>query len=91
MSIEEIWYESSPYVYALAGLTVLAGADGALAKMSGGLLLIAAGTILRLRWVHRARRAAANSRLQAMKAGKAARSAAAGGAARPAREARPAR
>lgn len=63
MSLEDIWYESSPYIYVIAGITVLASAEGSLAIASALLLLIAAGTILRLRWVHR--RGQANARAQA--------------------------
>lgn len=62
MSIEDIWYESSPYVYLLAALAVLAWSDGTMATVSALLLLIAAATILRLRWVHRRARATARAR-----------------------------
>ena len=63
MSIEDIWYESSPYVYLLTGLAALAWSDGTMATVSALLLLIAAATILRLRWVHR--RGQATARAQA--------------------------
>jgi len=66
MSLEDIWYESSPYVYLIAGILVLASAESGLAIASALLLLVASGTILRLRWVHRHGRAAAR-----MKAGRA--------------------
>jgi NhaP-type Na+/H+ or K+/H+ antiporter len=56
MSIEELWYEASPYIYILLGITVLFGSNETLGLASGGLLLVAAGTILRLRWLHRHRR-----------------------------------
>jgi len=65
MSIEELWYESSPYLYVFIGVLVLIGSPGGLGKASGGLLLVAAGTILRLRWVHRHERAAARERKRA--------------------------
>jgi hypothetical protein len=73
MSIEDIWYESSPYVYLLAGLAALAWSDGTMATVSALLLLIAAATILRLRWVHRRRRAAARARANRLAASKAGR------------------
>lgn len=60
-SLEEIWYETSPYVYALLGTVVLLGAESTLATSSGALLLLAAGTIVRLRWKHRQRRASAGA------------------------------
>ena len=63
MSLEDIWYESSPYIYLLAGIVALVWSEGRLATMSALLLLIAAATILRLRWVHR--RGQANARAQA--------------------------
>ena len=56
MSIEELWYEASPYIYVLLGVAVLFGSNETLGLASGGLLLLAAGTILRLRWLHRHRR-----------------------------------
>ncbi len=62
MSLEDIWYESSPYVYLIAGIVVLASAEGSLAIASALLLLIASATILRLRWVHRRGRAATRTK-----------------------------
>ncbi|MCM5569873.1 hypothetical protein M6I34_05085 [Burkholderiaceae bacterium FT117] len=62
MSLEDIWYESSPYVYLIAGILVLASAESGLAIASALLLLVASGTILRLRWVHRRGRAAARTK-----------------------------
>lgn len=59
MSLGDLWYEVSPYIYAPLGAVVLFGSEGPLAKVSGALLLVAAATILRLRWTHRQRRAAA--------------------------------
>jgi len=56
MSLERVWYETSPIVYALGGVTVLLGASDTLARVSGALLVLAAATILRLRWVYRNRR-----------------------------------
>jgi len=57
MSLEEIWYETSPYVYALLSVVVVLSSDGTLATLSGCMLLAAAGTIIRLRWKHRQQRA----------------------------------
>ncbi|RPH67110.1 MAG: hypothetical protein EHM83_02310 [Burkholderiales bacterium] len=62
MSLEDIWYESSPYVYLLSGVATLVGSEGVLGTASALLLLIAAATILRLRWSHRQRGAAARAR-----------------------------
>jgi len=62
MSIGDLWYEASPFVYAPMGALVALGSDGTLARLSGGLLLVAAATILRLRWTHRRRRAGVRSR-----------------------------
>jgi len=59
MSLGDLWYETSPYLYAPLGAAVLFGSEGALAKISGALLLVAAVTILRLRWTFRQRRAMA--------------------------------
>ena len=53
MSLADIWYETSPYLYALLGTVVLFGSEGTLAKLSGGLLVVAAITILRMRWTYR--------------------------------------
>jgi hypothetical protein len=61
MSIEDVWYESSPYLYLLAGLAALAWSEGTMATVSALLLLLAAATILRLRWVHRRGQAAARA------------------------------
>lgn len=74
MSIADLWYEASPYIYAPLGMFVLLAGDGTLARVSGGLLLVAAGTILRLRWTHRRRRAAAANARAARRARDARRS-----------------
>ena len=50
MDYETIWYEISPYVYTLAGICSAMAADVRLGKLSGLLLLVAALTIIRLRW-----------------------------------------
>ncbi|MFZ9676959.1 MAG: hypothetical protein ACO3BH_01265 [Quisquiliibacterium sp.] len=50
MKLEQIWYESSPFIYGLIGLAALLKGDSLLAYASGALLLTAAGTIIRLRW-----------------------------------------
>jgi hypothetical protein len=56
------WYESKPYLCAIAGFVVLLSFPGTGAKVFGGLLLIAAGLILRLRWTYRNRREAARTK-----------------------------
>lgn len=56
MSFERLWYETSPYVYGLVGIMVMLGFQEALGRLSGALLLAAAGAILWLRWVNRHRR-----------------------------------
>lgn len=53
LDMETVWYEISPYIYTLSGLSVIAMADAGMGRYSGALLLIAAATIIRLRWVHR--------------------------------------
>ena len=53
MDYETIWYEVSPYVYTAAGVITAYAADVRLGKLSGVLLLIAAATIIRLRWQNR--------------------------------------
>lgn len=53
MDLETVWYEISPYIYTISGLSVVATADAVLGRYSGALLLAAAVTIIRLRWVHR--------------------------------------
>jgi hypothetical protein len=50
MDYETIWYEISPYVYTIAGVCTVVSADVQFGKISGVLLLIAALTIIRLRW-----------------------------------------
>lgn len=55
MSMEELWYEASPYFYAVLGTGVLLGSDGALALSSGALLVITSAIILWLRFVNRRR------------------------------------
>lgn len=53
MTVEEIWYEAAPYAYLLVGGIVLLDADSAMSIASGALLVVAALTIIRLRWRHR--------------------------------------
>lgn len=55
MDFEAIWYESAPFIYAIAGIASLMS-DSRLAVVSGVLLLTASSTILRLRWVYRKKR-----------------------------------
>ena len=62
MLIGDFWYEVSPYIYAPLGTVVLLASESALGTVSGALLLIAAMTILRLRWTYRQRRATARQR-----------------------------
>lgn len=54
MDLEQVWYEAFPYLYGVGGLVALFFQPGSfLLKLSGGLLIVAALTILRLRWVYR--------------------------------------
>lgn len=54
MDLETMWYEFSPYLYAVFGFTALFYSGGSfLLKGSGILLITAVLTILRLRWVYR--------------------------------------
>lgn len=55
MDIEQLWYELSPYLYALAGMLALYHSRSGLPLFSGVLLLVASATILRLRWTNRRR------------------------------------
>ncbi len=56
MDFETIWYELSPCVYTICGVIVLATADMRMGQLSGALLLVAALTIICLRWVNRRNR-----------------------------------
>ena len=53
MDLETLWYEISPYVYTASGVIALAAADARMGQLSGALLLAAALTIIRLRWINR--------------------------------------
>ncbi len=54
MDLENIWYEFSPYLYAVCGIVALSYSPGSyLLKGSGILLTTAVLTILRLRWIYR--------------------------------------
>ncbi len=53
MDLETFWYETCPYIYTLSGVTAFAAADARIGQVSGALLLGAALTIIRLRWVNR--------------------------------------
>ena len=53
MYLETLWYEISPYVYTVSGVIALAAADARMGQLSGALLLAAALTIIRLRWINR--------------------------------------
>jgi hypothetical protein len=49
MRLEHYWYETSPFVYTVAGGILLGTADSSLAVVSSIILLTAAGTIFFLR------------------------------------------
>lgn len=53
MDIEAAWYEASPYVYAVAGFFSLSNYHSFIALVSGAILLIASGTIIKMRWTYR--------------------------------------
>ena len=53
MDIETWWYEVSPYLYIIVGMISLVFSSTYLAMLPGSLLIIAALTIIRMRWVHR--------------------------------------
>ena len=55
MDLETLWYEFSPYVYAVAGVVSILNLKSGLSITSGILLLGASATILRLRWINRRR------------------------------------
>ena len=54
MDIETLWYEMFPYVYGVGGsVAFFVRPESTLLRVSGALLLVAAVTIIRLRWVYR--------------------------------------
>lgn len=53
MDLEIVWYEAFPYLYGVGGLVALLYPGSPLLKVSGALLIVAAVTIIRLRWVYR--------------------------------------
>ncbi len=53
--MEELWYEVSPYFYAVLGTGVLLGSESTLALASGALLVVTSAIILWLRFVNRRR------------------------------------
>ncbi len=57
MNIEPIWYEYSPYVYAAGGVASLSNYGSYIAIASGVMLIVASGTILRMRIVYRKKKA----------------------------------
>ena len=57
MNIEATWYEYSPYVYAIGGVVSISNYGSLIAIASGVMLLAAAITILRMRWVYRKNKA----------------------------------
>ena len=62
MNIEAIWYEYSPFVYATAGVFSISNYGSVISLVSGVLLIAAALTILRMRWVYRKKRAEQGNR-----------------------------
>jgi len=57
MDLESLWYEAFPYLYGIGGVVVIVVSAGSgLLKVSGVLLVVAALTIVRMRWVYRRRR-----------------------------------
>lgn len=67
MNIEETWYEGSPYVYAVAGTVSLSNYGSYIAIASGVMLLVASGTILKLRWTYRGKQGEQRDRDERMK------------------------
>ena len=54
MDIESLWYEAFPFFYGISGVVAfLIKPESTLLRISGALLVVAAITILRLRWVYR--------------------------------------
>jgi hypothetical protein len=53
MDIETCWYEFSPYIYLVAGCISIFCSSTLVGNLAGTLLVVAALTILRLRWIHR--------------------------------------
>lgn len=53
MDIEAIWYEYSPFVYTAAGIFSISNYGSLVSVVSGILLIAAALTIFRMRWVYR--------------------------------------
>ncbi len=62
MDFEKIWYESSPYLYGLAGCIALLAIDGPFAKACGLILLLAAGLIIQMRWAFRSKESRARAK-----------------------------
>ncbi len=54
MDLETVWYDAFPYLYGIGGVVAILIRPGSLLlKISGALLIVAALTILRLRWIYR--------------------------------------
>ncbi len=54
MDIESLWYEAFPYLYGVGGVVACCVSPGStLLKISGALLIVAAITVIRMRWVYR--------------------------------------
>jgi hypothetical protein len=53
MAIQTIWYEISPYLYAVIGLAVILSRGNSLGVLCGTALVAAAAIILTLRWTYR--------------------------------------
>jgi hypothetical protein len=53
MDLETLWYEALPYLYLVAGVASIIYAPSYLGRLSGGLLIVAALTILKMRRTYR--------------------------------------
>ncbi len=54
MQLEHAWYETSPYLYAAAGVAATLHRPGPLLMKASGILLLATAlTIVALRWIYR--------------------------------------
>lgn len=70
MDIETCWYEFSPYCYIGTGIAAVYYASEPLGRLPGFLLIFAALTIIRLRWIHRRAADAKVARAQDLAEGK---------------------
>ncbi|CAN5374434.1 hypothetical protein BH11PSE11_BH11PSE11_32120 [soil metagenome] len=67
MKLEPIWYEYSPYLYAVAGVVSISNYPSYISIGCGVLLLIASGTILRMRLMYRRNKALEHEREERLK------------------------